>query len=75
MAQELVGSLTEADGHREMSALVSGPVTFALIPPHHWYQPDWIDEDKASRSRDDLVEQNIIYGGVWLSAVLVSLRD
>ena len=46
-----------------MSALVSGPITFALIPPQHWYQPDWVDEDKASRSRDAMVEQDIIYAG------------
>ncbi|KAH9841110.1 glycosyltransferase family 15 protein [Rhodofomes roseus] len=47
----------------EISALVSGPVTFALIPPQHWYQPDWIDEEKASESRDAMVEQDIIYAG------------
>ncbi|KZT01984.1 glycosyltransferase family 15 protein [Laetiporus sulphureus 93-53] len=47
----------------EMSKVVSGPATFAMIPPHHWYQPDWIDEDKATKSRDKMVEENIIYGG------------
>ncbi|PCH34914.1 glycosyltransferase family 15 protein [Wolfiporia cocos MD-104 SS10] len=53
-----------AEFKEKMSAIVSGPVTFAMIPPAHWYQPDWIDEEKASASRDDMVAQNIIYGGM-----------
>lgn len=47
----------------KMSAIVSGPVTFALTPPHHWYQPGWIDEEKASASRDQMVADDIIYAG------------
>ncbi|KAI0919620.1 hypothetical protein AcW1_003175 [Taiwanofungus camphoratus] len=46
-----------------MSAIVSGPVTFALIPPHHWYQPDWIDEEKATEGRRKMTEDGIIYAG------------
>ena len=36
---------------------------FGLIPPEHWSQPDFIDENKATASRNKMVEQNIIYGG------------
>ncbi|CCL98014.1 uncharacterized protein FIBRA_00007 [Fibroporia radiculosa] len=46
----------------KMTEVVSGPVEFAMIPPHHWYQPDWIDEEKATQSRNTMVEENIIYG-------------
>ena len=45
--------------------MTDAPVEYGLVPREHWFQPDWIDEDKASRSGDDLVEQNIIYGGAW----------
>lgn len=38
-------------------------VEFGLIPHDHWYQPDWIDEDKASKSRKEMEEKNVIYGG------------
>ena len=48
---------------RRMSQLVSGPVYFGLIPPDHWYQPDWIDEQRAKEGREKLIEANIIYGG------------
>ena len=48
---------------RQISAAIAGPVTFGLIPQEHWYQPDWIDEEKASASRDDMVANNVIYGG------------
>ena len=42
---------------------MSGPAYFAQIPREHWYQPDWIDEDKASAARKTMEQHNIIYGG------------
>ena len=52
-----------------MSEIVSGPVQFGLIPHDHWYQPDWIDEQRAKENRDKMAEARIIYGGsvaYWL---------
>ncbi|KAI1793677.1 glycosyltransferase family 15 protein [Ganoderma leucocontextum] len=46
-----------------MSNVISSEATFAQIPNHHWYQPDWIDEDKARAGREKMVADNIIYGG------------
>jgi alpha 1,2-mannosyltransferase len=43
--------------------LTDAPVSFGLIPGDHWFQPDWIDENRAREGRDRLVRQNIIYGG------------
>jgi alpha 1,2-mannosyltransferase len=43
--------------------LTPSQVEFGLIPREHWYQPDWIDEDKATKRRDAMVEKGIIYGG------------
>lgn len=40
-------------------------VEFGVIPHDHWYQPDWIDEDKASKARKHMEAENIIYGGAW----------
>ena len=37
---------------------------FGVIPHDHWYQPDWIDEDKASEARNKMEEENVIYGGM-----------
>lgn len=48
---------------RKMTELVSGPVFFGVVPPEHWYQPDWIDEERAKEGRDRLVEGKIVYGG------------
>ena len=48
---------------RRISAEINGSVEFGLIPQEHWYQPDWIDEDRARASRDKMVADNIIYGG------------
>lgn len=46
-----------------MSAVTSSNVSFGLIPPEDWNQPDWVDEEKAKAGRDALVKQDIIYGG------------
>jgi alpha 1,2-mannosyltransferase len=36
---------------------------FGLIPRDHWFQPGWIDEEKAKAGREQMVKENIIYGG------------
>lgn len=38
-------------------------IEFGVIPREHWYQPDWIDEDKAKAGREAMEKKNIIYGG------------
>ncbi|KAM3446489.1 hypothetical protein MY3296_009613 [Beauveria thailandica] len=44
------------------SALVSGTAHFGQIPIEHWSVPDWIDEEKAKKVREDMKERKIIYG-------------
>ncbi|KAJ6495440.1 glycosyltransferase family 15 protein [Mycena sanguinolenta] len=48
---------------REMLKLTntSTSVSFGLVPPSHWVQPDWIDEDLARAGRNKMVAQDIIY--------------
>lgn len=41
----------------------SAPVSFGLIPENHWYQPDSIDEERATQSRMEMQAANIIYAG------------
>jgi alpha 1,2-mannosyltransferase len=35
----------------------------ALVPKEHWGVPEWIDEEKAKKAREDMQQRNIIYGG------------
>ncbi|KAF8478666.1 glycosyltransferase family 15 protein [Russula ochroleuca] len=46
-----------------VTELTDATVEFGLIPPHHWHQPDWVDEQKASAAREDMEKNNVIYGG------------
>ncbi|KAJ6630816.1 glycosyltransferase family 15 protein [Mycena sp. CBHHK59/15] len=46
-----------------VSVLTNAPISFGLIPPKHWVQPDWIDEDRARQGRQKLMKQRVIYGG------------
>ena len=46
-----------------VSTLTDAKIEFGLVPKEHWVQPDWIDEEKASAARKDMVEHNVIYGG------------
>ncbi|KAI6022688.1 glycosyltransferase family 15 protein [Pisolithus marmoratus] len=48
-----------------ISQLTDAPVEFGLIPPEHWKQPEWIDEQKAAAAREDMVRNNVIYGGAY----------
>jgi alpha 1,2-mannosyltransferase len=49
--------------------LTDSSVEFGLIPKDHWYQPDWIDEKKASENREKMAADNVIYGGVYFGSV------
>lgn len=48
---------------QQMSSLSNSTMEFGLIPHDHWYQPSWIDEEKARECRKKLVNKQIIYGG------------
>ncbi|KAJ7155949.1 glycosyltransferase family 15 protein [Mycena crocata] len=53
-----------SDGFKKrVSALTDGKVQFGLIPHDHWYQPSWIDETRATAAREEMVKNNVIYGG------------
>ncbi|VUC33367.1 unnamed protein product [Clonostachys rosea] len=44
------------------TSLVSGTTHYGLIPVEHWSFPDWIDQEKAKKVREDMKERKIIYG-------------
>ncbi|KAI0682190.1 nucleotide-diphospho-sugar transferase [Cerioporus squamosus] len=46
-----------------VSNVINGEVIFGLVPREHWYQPEWIDEARATAGREKMVADNIIYGG------------
>ena len=44
------------------TALVSGTTHYGKIPQEHWSYPDFIDQDKAKKVREDMAQRKIIYG-------------
>ncbi|KAK0212253.1 glycosyltransferase family 15 protein [Desarmillaria ectypa] len=48
---------------KRVSVLTSAKMEFGLIAYDHRFQPDWIDEDKATEARKKMVFQSVIYGG------------
>ncbi|OGM49614.1 glycolipid 2-alpha-mannosyltransferase [Aspergillus bombycis] len=44
------------------TALVSGTTHYGVIPKEHWSYPEWIDQDKAKKVREDMGQRKIIYG-------------
>ncbi|RYO79768.1 hypothetical protein DL766_001070 [Monosporascus sp. MC13-8B] len=44
------------------TSLVSGKTHYGEIPKEHWSYPEWIDQDKARKVREDMAERKIIYG-------------
>ncbi|TFK76427.1 glycosyltransferase family 15 protein [Pluteus cervinus] len=43
--------------------ITHAPVSFGQISPEDWYQPSWIDEEKATKAREEMSKNNVIYGG------------
>lgn len=48
---------------RRTQEVTDGEVSYGLIPKDDWYQPEWIDEEKATAARNQMVKENVIYGG------------
>ncbi|KAJ7932844.1 glycosyltransferase family 15 protein [Mycena leptocephala] len=46
---------------KRISAITNAPIEFGVIPHDWWFQPDWIDEAKATEGRKKMSEQGIIY--------------
>lgn len=44
------------------SELTNSKCHYGLIEPDHWHQPDWIDEQKASAAREEMIRKQVIYG-------------
>ena len=44
------------------SSLVSGTTHYGKIPEAHWSFPDFIDQDKAKKVREEMAQKKIIYG-------------
>lgn len=44
------------------TSLISGKTHYEEIPQEHWSFPDFIDQDRARRTREEMAEKKIIYG-------------
>jgi Glycolipid 2-alpha-mannosyltransferase len=44
---------------RWTSEITSTPCVYGKIPRDHWFQPDSIDEDKATKARLQMIENNV----------------
>ncbi|KAK7036774.1 hypothetical protein VNI00_011440 [Paramarasmius palmivorus] len=47
---------------KRVSVLTPSLVEFGTIPKEHWNQPDWVDEEKASKGREQMKVLNVKYG-------------
>jgi len=48
---------------KHITSLTDAPVEFGLIPNEDWVQPPHIDEERATKARQEMVDQGVIYGG------------
>ncbi|MCJ1369050.1 alpha 1,2-mannosyltransferase 2.4.1 [Loxospora ochrophaea] len=44
------------------TSLISGTTHYGEIPTEHWSYPEFIDQDRARKVREDMAERKIIYG-------------
>jgi alpha 1,2-mannosyltransferase len=45
------------------SGIISGKTYYGQVPADQWSKhPSWIDEDKAKKAREEMIEKKVIYG-------------
>lgn len=44
------------------SRLTNNKCFYGTIDPEHWHQPDWIDEERATKAREEMIAKKVIYG-------------
>ena len=59
---------------RRVSVLTNSKMEFGLIPHDHWFQPTWIDEEKAKAGRKQMEDEHVIYGGA-LTLIIPCKRE
>lgn len=47
---------------RTTTTLITGKTKYGLIPKEHWSFPEWIDTEKAAKTREQMAKDKIIYG-------------
>jgi hypothetical protein len=60
---EMPSSVTHFAHYSRVATVTNSEIKFGLIPTEHWKQPDSIDEEKATKEREKMVANNVIYGG------------
>lgn len=65
-------TLLQTNKRRRVTVLTDAPISFGQIPREHWYQPDWVDEEKARNGRLKMMAQGIIYAGAWHQSLMFS---
>jgi len=48
---------------KRVSVLTRAKIEFGQIPHDDWLQPSWIDENKATEGRTQMMNEGVIYGG------------
>lgn len=54
------------------TALTSGTAKYGLIPKEHWSFPEWIDQEKAKKVREDMVSLFSVF--CWGGRSLIQLQ-
>ena len=44
---------------RRSQEIISSTAEYGVIPHEDWFQPDWIDEVKAQKAREKMIEQKV----------------
>ena len=57
---------------RWTSEVTSSSCVYGKIPHDHWFQPDWIDEEKATASRLKMIKNNVCCFSTSLCVVCLS---
>ncbi|KAG8902869.1 alpha 1,2-mannosyltransferase 2.4.1 [Tulasnella sp. 417] len=57
------------------SDIISTKAEYGVIPAEHWYQPEWIDEERATRGRQLLQQKQIGDLNFWRSPAYMAFFE
>ncbi|KAF4582653.1 alpha 1,2-mannosyltransferase 2.4.1 [Pleurotus pulmonarius] len=51
------------DFKKRISVLTKAKIEYGVVPKELWDQPEWIDKEKAAKTRDQMDKDGIVFGG------------
>lgn len=50
--------------------LTKAKIEYGVVPKELWDQPEWIDKERADKTREQMDKDGIVFGGAYAAVLL-----